>query len=679
MLNNPSFQRTLDIHHLCQQIQRLEQENAQLKAQLGPDKHLTLNSIPANSVSALDSQDIFQTVTNIAPLPISVSRVADGKILYANTVFVSTFKLSSWAIGNYALPEFYPNPTDYQNLIKQVSQFGALYNQELKVKCKDDSLLRVRVSMQPIRFEHDPALLTIFYEISNPPDGTRQEGQPIEQTLQQQTQALRRQSLAMRDLCLYNTSHSTDLKAVVRKITETAAETLNVERVSVWLHPILQQSVLDPDSFTQWLETAPISASPWSNILNLKFVCLDLYELQDDCHWMDRHLPLVPSRRPFQEAIQTQHLIHRALSTNNNLSPDETAIAQQYPEQSTTQSLQIPIRLAEETIGMLWIETDRPHHCWTSEEQTFAEFLAHFVTLSLEQFERQLTEAALSQVKQQLETQVENRTTELKTAIDQLRTEMIERIKTESALEQALDAAQAASRVKSTFITTMSHEFRTPLHIILGYADMLYEEATEQHLTDFVPDVQQIRQAGHKLLHLIDNILNLAKVEAGQMVLHWETVDLHLVVDQLLSQVSSLAQENQNQLIVDDQIDCELICADVNKLRQILFNLLDNALKFTQQGQVHLIISQEQRHSQDWICFQVTDTGIGIAPEQQQHLFRPFTQVDPSINRSYEGMGLGLTLSHHFCKLMGGEIAVSSQLGSGSTFAVYLPLKGCPC
>jgi signal transduction histidine kinase len=507
----------------------------------------------------------------------------------------------------------------------------------------------------------------VFHELSPP--------QATEQTVQQQTLSLRRQSRAMRDLSHYNTLHSRDLKAVVRKITETATHTLNVDRVSVWLHPILQQSLLNPDGFTHWLKTAPISTSPWSNILNLKFVCLDRYERQSNDHWIDQQQP-IPASRPFPEAILTQHLIHTALPTSDPLLVDET-IEPLDQTQSHSQSLQVPIRLGEETIGMLWIETDDLTRSWTIEEQTFAEFLANFVALSLEQFERQLTEVALSQVKQQLEVQVEKRTQELKQAVVQLRDEMVERIKTESALEQALDAAQAASRVKSTFITTMSHEFRTPLHIILGYADMLYEEATEQQLTDFVPDVQQIRQAGQNLLHLIDNILDLAKIEAGQMTLHWEPFDVHLMVNELLTQISPIAQQHQNQLIIDHQISVQFISADVNKLRHILLNLLDNALKFTHQGQVYFTISQTQRQNKDWIGFQIRDTGIGIAPEQQQNLFQPFTQVDPSINRSYGGMGLGLTLSHHFCKLMGGEMTVASQLGSGSTFTVYLPLKDC--
>jgi PAS domain S-box-containing protein len=660
MLNNPSFQRTLDVYHLYQQIQQLKQENAQLKAQLEQGKHCLSNT--------LKSIDLIQTLTQIIPVAISFSRVADGKILYANPLFFSSLGLSAWAVPNYTLAEFYANPAQYQRLINQACQLGRVENQEFHLRRRDGTVFQATVSVQPLSFDRETAVLTVFHDLK--------ESQPAQQILQQQTLCLRRQSQAMRDLSHFNTHHSRDLKVVVRKITETAAHTLNVDRVSVWLHPILQQSLLDPDGFTHWLKTAPISASPWSNILNLKFVCLDLYERQNQDHWMDQPFPR-KSSRPFQEAILTQHLIHTTLPTSDPLLGDET-VKLLDQTQIHSQSLQVPIRLGEEAIGMLWIETDDLARSWTIEEHTFAEFLANFVALSLEQFERQLTEVALSHVKQQLEVQVEKRTQELKQAVEQLRDEMVERIKTESALERALDAAQAASRVKSTFITTMSHEFRTPLHIILGYADMLYEEATEQQLTDFVPDVQQIRQAGQKLLHLIDHILDLAKIEAGQMTLHWEPFDVHLMVNELLTQVSTMAEQHQNQLIVDDRIPGQLIYADVNKLRQILLNLLDNALKFTYQGQVYLSISQTQRQNKDWICFQIRDTGIGIAPEQQQNLFQPFTQVDPSISRSYGGMGLGLTLSQHFCKLMGGEIAVSSQLGSGSTFAVYLPLNRCP-
>jgi PAS domain S-box-containing protein len=680
MLNNPQFQRSLDVHYLGQQIQHLQQENAQLKAQLGQENQLTLNPL-LHSVSCLDCVDLFRKIADMMPMPMSVSRLADGKILYANTQFISMFGLSAWAIQNYTISEFLTDPAQYQMMLEQLNQSGDIDHQPLRVQHKDGYTLKGVVSVQSLNVNQQQAILTIFDDIqpqSEETNSDRNEQQSIELSLQQQAQSSRRYSQAMRDLCHYNTVHSRDLKLVVRQITETAAQTLQVEQVSIWLHPILQQSLFDPDGFTQWLETAPISASPWSNILNLKFVCLDYYQQAIDCHWIDQRQPIVSSR-PFKEAILTQHLIHTKLNNADIDRPsDETAIADPH-ESEALQSLQIPIRLAEETIGMLWIATDDSHRCWTVEEHTFAEFLANFVALSLEQFERQLTEKALSQVKQQLEHQVETRTTELKQAVVQLRQEMIERIKTESALEQALDAAQVANRAQSTFITTMSHEFRTPLHIILGYADMLYEEASDQHLTDFIPDVQHIRQAGQQLLHLIDNILDLAKLEAGQMPLDWDIFDLRLMVNEIMTQVSSQATGNHmQQLRVDYQTQVESIHTDVNKLRQILINLLDNAVKFTDQGEVHLVIYQTQRQNKEWICFQVKDTGIGIAPDQQQHLFQPFTQVDPSINRSYNGLGLGLTLSQQFCRMMGGEITVSSQLGLGSTFTVYLPLLACP-
>ncbi|MGB3536159.1 MAG: ATP-binding protein [Microcoleaceae cyanobacterium] len=678
MPNNLSLQRMLNVQHLYQQIQRLEQENTQLKAQLEQAQQSTINPKPNNTVAAVDNFEVFQTLMGNMAIPISVSRVADGKILYANALFVSTLGLSSWAVPNYTITEFYTNPAQYQTFIAQLNQSEAVYRQALSIKHKDGYLLQTTVSVLPFNFNQQPALLTIFHDIGDTPSDSPGKYSAEPSDLQQQTQSLRCQSQAMRDLCHYNTLHSKDLKGVIRHITETAAQTLNVERVSVWLHPILQHSLLDPDGFTKWLETAPLSASPWSNILNLKFVCLDLYEYSNHRHWIDGQLP-IQSSCPFEVALLTQHLIEVNLTTGKDLRWDETADAGQPTAQTSSQSLQIPIRLGNEIIGMLWIETHEPERNWSVEEQTFVEFLAHFVALSLEQFERQLTEKALFEVKQQLEEQVEKRTAELKQAVIQLREEMVERIKTESALEKALDATQAASQVKSTFIATMSHEFRTPLHIILGYADMLHEEATEQNLTDFVPDVEHIRQAGQKLLHLIDNILDLAKIEARQMVVQRESIDLELLTEELLSLVSPQAEQNQNQLIVDRQAAAEFIYADVNKLRQILLNLLDNALKFTDRGQVKLTLSEQQRHGKNWICFQVRDTGIGIAPEQQQHLFQSFTQVDPSLSRSYGGMGLGLTLSYHFCRLMGGEITVSSQLGSGSTFAVYLPREGDSC
>ncbi|MGL5081476.1 MAG: sensor histidine kinase [Microcoleaceae cyanobacterium] len=242
----------------------------------------------------------------------------------------------------------------------------------------------------------------------------------------------------------------------------------------------------------------------------------------------------------------------------------------------------------------------------------------------------------------------------------------------ESALQKALEAALVASEAKRSFLAKMSHELRTPLHAIVGYADILQEEAIAQGLVDSLPDIQIIQQESQHLLCLINDILDLTKLEAGQMQVNKTTFDPVTLVEALLTQLYPKAQRHQNHLCVSYGENLGLVHTDPAKLRQILLNLLDNALKFTRGGEITLRISRQVSEGVNWICCQVTDTGIGISAEHQQMLFEEFSQVDSSMTRQYEGTGLGLAICSHLCEILDGNIHISSQLGVGSTFTVNL-------
>jgi signal transduction histidine kinase/CheY-like chemotaxis protein len=240
-------------------------------------------------------------------------------------------------------------------------------------------------------------------------------------------------------------------------------------------------------------------------------------------------------------------------------------------------------------------------------------------------------------------------------------------------LEQARDAAEAANTSKSQFLANMSHELRTPLNAIIGYSDLLIEEAEELNATDLVPDLDKIRSSGKHLLGLINDVLDLSKIEAGKMEISLETFDVADVVTAAAAMVRPLVEKNGNALDLAIQEDIGTMYADLTRVRQILLNLLSNASKFTSGGRVSLAATRGKLDGREEIVFTVRDTGIGMTPAQIKRLFQPFTQADPSTTRKYGGTGLGLSITQRFCQLMNGSIEVESEPGVGSTFTARIP------
>jgi signal transduction histidine kinase len=231
----------------------------------------------------------------------------------------------------------------------------------------------------------------------------------------------------------------------------------------------------------------------------------------------------------------------------------------------------------------------------------------------------------------------------------------------------------AADAVRSALLAHMSHELRTPLNAIIGYSEMLLEEAERRGHTDFVPDLQKIYGAGRHLLALINDMLDLAKIEAGRMELVYESADVAALVNDVAATIAPLMRKNGNTLDVSVDGDLGTMRADVTRLRQVLFNLLGNAAKFTDRGTIRVAVSREDGAEPEALTFRVTDTGIGLTAEQQARLFQPFTQAEPVTARRYGGTGLGLAISRAFAEMMGGTIGVESEPGKGSTFTLRLP------
>jgi signal transduction histidine kinase len=239
-----------------------------------------------------------------------------------------------------------------------------------------------------------------------------------------------------------------------------------------------------------------------------------------------------------------------------------------------------------------------------------------------------------------------------------------------SEVEAKSQQLELASQHKSQFLANMSHELRTPLNAIIGYSEMLQEEIEDLGQEAFLPDLQKINTAGKHLLGLINDILDLSKIEAGRMDLFVESFEVSQVVHDVEAIVRPLVEKNGNALAVICPGTLGVMQSDQTKLRQTLFNLLSNAAKFTDHGSITLTVARE---TDDFITFTVADTGIGMTEEQLLRMFEVFSQAEASTRSRYGGTGLGLAISRHFCRMMGGDLTVASAYGHGSTFTVRLP------
>ncbi|MGD8641050.1 MAG: ATP-binding protein [Gammaproteobacteria bacterium] len=250
----------------------------------------------------------------------------------------------------------------------------------------------------------------------------------------------------------------------------------------------------------------------------------------------------------------------------------------------------------------------------------------------------------------------------------------IERQIQQQELRAAKDSAESANKTKSAFLANMSHELRTPLNAIIGYSEMLSEEASVSKDEDSLEDLEKIKMSGHHLLTLINDVLDLSKIEAGRMEFVFEDFDIEPVINEISATILPSVGKNNNQLEVNlDLPDGKKIHADKMRFKQVLFNLLSNANKFTQHGTITINVHAALQQDAEFLSIEVKDTGIGMTPDQMSRVFEAFTQADPSISKEYGGTGLGLAISQRICMLMEGEITVDSVEGVGSSFTVLLP------
>ena len=343
---------------------------------------------------------------------------------------------------------------------------------------------------------------------------------------------------------------------------------------------------------------------------------------------------------PISSTIVREVLQHkRAILSCDAMDDPQLSATSSIVKYSIRSVMSVPLLVGEEVLGLLQVDSPTTQKLFTADDLHLFLGLASQVAIALKN--------------------------------DQLAT-VRERA---AALEIAKTAAETANNAKSMFLANMSHELRTPLNVIVGYTEMLIESAEDTTMPEAVADLHKILGAAKHLLALINDVLDLSKIEAGKMDLHLERFPIQDLLETVVPTVQPLVAEHANVLEVSVAEAVPPIHADRTKVRQCLLNLLSNACKFTDQGTIRLEVTPETVEGRHWLTIRVCDTGIGIAPEHQAGLFQHFVQADPSTTRKYGGTGLGLAITKHFCQMMGGDITLTSTPGQGSTFTLWLPLN----
>jgi signal transduction histidine kinase/pSer/pThr/pTyr-binding forkhead associated (FHA) protein len=343
-------------------------------------------------------------------------------------------------------------------------------------------------------------------------------------------------------------------------------------------------------------------------------------------------------------------------------------------EQSIRSSMCVPMRVRDKMIGVIYLDSLSVANHFAEAELEFLAALASQSAIAIENSRLYLRlEAEAKAREEELLALVEDRTRNLALALLEMEKSQKESERQKEIAELAMASAEDANVAKSQFLANMSHELRTPLNAVIGYSEIMMEDSDILSPAEMLSDLKKIHASAKHLLNIIDDILDLSKIESGRMEFYLENFEIRKLVFEVASTIQPLAEKNANQLKVHCPEEVGEMRADLTRLRQILFNLLSNACKFTEHGTIMLTVERETLSGVDWITFRVSDTGIGMTLQQLRKLFQPFVQADATTTRKFGGTGLGLVISRKFCQMMGGDVVVESAERKGSMFIVRLP------
>ena len=587
----------------------------------------------------------------------------DGGILRVNPACVEMLRYADAdeLVGRVNVRELYVDPARRAELLAQLSEHGYVASFEVDFKCKDDAIIRLELTAG-LMLGEDGKPIGLDGVIRDVTDRHRREQQfrslvrnvpgAIYQYSEGEPWSFSFMSHAIEAMTGHPPEHfigendpfagllSPEEPDLVARIRENAdlGEAFSFE-----------QRVIHTNGATRWLRIQGSKVrDPATNLADIDGVMLDVTEELETQQALGRS---EATFRHLFEAMSDGYWVNQADGSIELLNPAAVRILG-YPDAETLKS-----RNAADL--------------WTDAAQRDSALSELRVNGSVEDREVEALRYDGTSITVNVTLRLVGRGTDA--VMEVTFRDITKQKRADAEIRTAREAAENANRAKSAFLANMSHELRTPLNAILGYSDLLIEEAEDLEQDDFSPDLKKIHHAGTHLLALINDVLDLSKIEAGKMEIYVESFEIEDLVGEVSATVAPLISKNNNELVIDLGDELGGADQDLTKIRQTLLNLLSNAAKFTQAGRITLAARRERRNSEDWVTISVQDTGIGVPEDKLGKLFEEFSQAEVSTTRDYGGTGLGLAIARRFCRMLGGDVTVESSVGEGSTFSIQLP------
>ncbi|MDP6572309.1 MAG: PAS-domain containing protein [Rhodospirillales bacterium] len=619
-----------------------------------------------------ESEGRFQSMLRDSPIGVAVVRSQDRKIIYANARLLEIFRIDEANLQSRVAGEYYADPDDRKWIAERLKRDGSVRDAEVRLKRRDDTEFWASVSFVPIEYVGEPARLAWFYDLT--------ERKQAEEALRD-SEARYETITANVPGVVYQRVMRPDGSISYPYVSPGVRALYEIEPDDILADAEVMLGVLPPDERERFFASLRESADTLDT-WNLEFRVVTKSGAEKwiqgssrvtraeggEVTW-DGFLLDITERKRAEEnlrIIEERHLLAMKAAAETSFTWD---------------MVEDEIFLASREGGFFGLEpasvkcvTDWRKHVLPEDLDILnGAIIAHAKGLT-ERMECEYRifdgEGKIRQVRQHslAHRDAEGRATWLAGAI----IDITDEVEAKEFLSAAKQAAEEASASKSEFLANMSHELRTPLNAIIGYSEILLEEADEKAEGTSASDLRKIQSAGRHLLSLINNVLDVSKIEAGKIEIFLETFDVAEMAHDVAATINPLAKQNDNAFEVHVPDDLGTMRSDITKVRQALFNLLSNACKFTEKGRITLDVSRHQVAPGEDLVFSVSDTGVGMTAEQCERVFDPFAQADSSTSRHFGGSGLGLAITRSFCQMLGGDITVTSEKDVGSTFVVRL-------